>query len=484
MLRKQTMIIIKRKFKQLEDELEANTSISKPNKVKLKQLLSDEYRKAQAMYHILSGQEDPAMQELNRGSICHVLNIAMSGTLQMALQTSEKEFRAQMLRCINENHQNTQGSISNLSQALDDINVAGPEIKKSHFQARTNDTPHHATVREGVSGVIKNYEKLFFTPRDTTRDRSMLDTVVGRAVQDTCAIVQAATFLPKITIVAVVSASDTVQEAAHRVGAAIATTPIAQAYVTARDAFTARVEQNHGVAPVWTEATVDDLAAFATFRAPRLLKNSNLPRSLSLSTSTERSLFHCAEAEASVASDVLRAPSSLSISIAKRHHLRSKTCKPSSHGDGNGESNRLFSKKLTTKTTQITEEMAPGFTQVREKQVKTLETFEHGKKTKTIEKSESSTTHGCHKSHTLNLNYTRSAQKELDKLESIYQTAVTQRIEKLKAEPFPVGVEKMFYSDKNYYRVRQGNYRIIYAVENGAIHISDIGHRKEVYQRR
>jgi mRNA interferase RelE/StbE len=74
-----------------------------------------------------------------------------------------------------------------------------------------------------------------------------------------------------------------------------------------------------------------------------------------------------------------------------------------------------------------------------------------------------------------------SAVKELKKISNPDFDRITERIRKLSSEPHPKGCEKLSHQEK--YRVRQGNYRIIYLVDdpNQEIIIYKIGHRREVY---
>jgi mRNA interferase RelE/StbE len=62
---------------------------------------------------------------------------------------------------------------------------------------------------------------------------------------------------------------------------------------------------------------------------------------------------------------------------------------------------------------------------------------------------------------------------------------IKRRIEKLAAQPTPPGCKKMqgmTDGDYSVYRVRQGDYRIIYSVRPVIIVILDIGDRKDVYR--
>ena len=59
---------------------------------------------------------------------------------------------------------------------------------------------------------------------------------------------------------------------------------------------------------------------------------------------------------------------------------------------------------------------------------------------------------------------------------------ILKRIQALKIEPRPPGVEKL--SGQERYRIRQGVYRIIYEIKNHEliIVVVKIGHRREVYR--
>ena len=62
---------------------------------------------------------------------------------------------------------------------------------------------------------------------------------------------------------------------------------------------------------------------------------------------------------------------------------------------------------------------------------------------------------------------------------------IKRRIESLAANPTPPGSKKLHgIMDSEYpiYRVRQGDYRILYSVRPIIIVILDIGHRKDVYR--
>ena len=76
----------------------------------------------------------------------------------------------------------------------------------------------------------------------------------------------------------------------------------------------------------------------------------------------------------------------------------------------------------------------------------------------------------------------RSAEKELRALPRVDLTRVVDPIAALAAEPRPPGGEKLSGSEK--YRIRQGDYRIVYSVDDRALRVEvvKIGHRREVYR--
>ena len=76
----------------------------------------------------------------------------------------------------------------------------------------------------------------------------------------------------------------------------------------------------------------------------------------------------------------------------------------------------------------------------------------------------------------------RSAAKELAQLPSKDRGRVVARIQALAEDPRPVGAEKL--SGQERYRVRQGDYRILYEIEDQVLRIVvvKIGHRRDVYR--
>lgn len=75
-----------------------------------------------------------------------------------------------------------------------------------------------------------------------------------------------------------------------------------------------------------------------------------------------------------------------------------------------------------------------------------------------------------------------SAVKELKKLPKKDVQRITAKIQTLANEPRPRGCEKLSVQEK--FRVRQGNYRIVYFVDDDdlTVQIFKIGHRRDVYR--
>lgn len=76
----------------------------------------------------------------------------------------------------------------------------------------------------------------------------------------------------------------------------------------------------------------------------------------------------------------------------------------------------------------------------------------------------------------------RSAAKELEVLPLKDRRRMARRIRQLASEPRSPGCEKLSGHEK--YRLRQGDYSILYAVDDGEamITIVKIGHRRDVYR--
>ena len=75
------------------------------------------------------------------------------------------------------------------------------------------------------------------------------------------------------------------------------------------------------------------------------------------------------------------------------------------------------------------------------------------------------------------------ARRSLRQLDPSVRKAVAQVIEELAANPRPPGVAPLT-GHRPYLRVRSGDYRVIYSVDNRTriVTIAAVGHRREIYR--
>ena len=76
----------------------------------------------------------------------------------------------------------------------------------------------------------------------------------------------------------------------------------------------------------------------------------------------------------------------------------------------------------------------------------------------------------------------RSAAKELALVPAKDQGRIVQRIRGLATDPRPPGAKKLCGEEK--YRIRQGNYRILYEIHDIVlvVVVVRVGHRRDVYR--
>ena len=79
--------------------------------------------------------------------------------------------------------------------------------------------------------------------------------------------------------------------------------------------------------------------------------------------------------------------------------------------------------------------------------------------------------------------FARSARKELEALDAAVVNRVFPRIEALAREPRPPGCRKL-HGERNLWRIRVGDYRVIYAVydEVQKVDITGVRHRSKAYE--
>jgi mRNA interferase RelE/StbE len=78
--------------------------------------------------------------------------------------------------------------------------------------------------------------------------------------------------------------------------------------------------------------------------------------------------------------------------------------------------------------------------------------------------------------------FRESVWKELKKVPKGDLGKILSRIEHLGNDPRPVGCEKL--TDHQLYRIRQGNYRIVYSIQDNelTVWVVKLGHRKDIYR--
>lgn len=82
------------------------------------------------------------------------------------------------------------------------------------------------------------------------------------------------------------------------------------------------------------------------------------------------------------------------------------------------------------------------------------------------------------------ITFKQSANKELQQIPKSVIGKIVDAIQGLETEPRPVGVKKLKGSNEDLYRIRVGDYRIIYAISDTIkiVNIRKIGHRKDIYK--
>lgn len=77
----------------------------------------------------------------------------------------------------------------------------------------------------------------------------------------------------------------------------------------------------------------------------------------------------------------------------------------------------------------------------------------------------------------------KSAAKELEEIPKRDLRKIVEKIAALADDPRPPGAEKLSAQER--YRIRQGDYRIVYAIEDTilTVWVVRVGHRREVYRQ-
>ena len=81
------------------------------------------------------------------------------------------------------------------------------------------------------------------------------------------------------------------------------------------------------------------------------------------------------------------------------------------------------------------------------------------------------------------IQFTSRARRDLEGLDRTAQLRLRTHIDRLVVNPIPAGAKKL-HGNEPYYRIRVGDYRVVYQVESKqlVVIVVKIGHRKEIYR--
>jgi len=78
-----------------------------------------------------------------------------------------------------------------------------------------------------------------------------------------------------------------------------------------------------------------------------------------------------------------------------------------------------------------------------------------------------------------NIEWKEHALQNLEKLENSIAKRIIKKVEELSKNPFSQDIKRL--KGGNYFRLRVGDYRIIFFIEQDRIQIFKVGHRKNIY---
>jgi len=81
------------------------------------------------------------------------------------------------------------------------------------------------------------------------------------------------------------------------------------------------------------------------------------------------------------------------------------------------------------------------------------------------------------------IEWRKSTRKDLRRIAPVEVAKIVRAVEDLASDPFPVGHKKLSGSERAF-RIRVGDYRIVYEVFAGVLQVEVIrvGHRRDVYK--
>jgi mRNA interferase RelE/StbE len=79
--------------------------------------------------------------------------------------------------------------------------------------------------------------------------------------------------------------------------------------------------------------------------------------------------------------------------------------------------------------------------------------------------------------------FKKSVEKDLKTIPKRDLSKILEKIESLQVDPHPVGSEKLTGHER--YRIRQGNYRIVYSIQDYelTVWVVKVGHRRDIYRK-
>lgn len=81
------------------------------------------------------------------------------------------------------------------------------------------------------------------------------------------------------------------------------------------------------------------------------------------------------------------------------------------------------------------------------------------------------------------IDWAGSTRRELRDLPERERRRVWDRIQKLADDPRPAGMESLKGERRGWYRIRAGNYRVVYQIEKDVVVIVKIDKRGRIYKR-
>ena len=86
---------------------------------------------------------------------------------------------------------------------------------------------------------------------------------------------------------------------------------------------------------------------------------------------------------------------------------------------------------------------------------------------------------------TYRIEFRPAALRDLKALPRDALLRISEKISALAENPRPSGVEKLSGSEEDFYRMRVGDYRVLYAIQDKIllIIVIKVGHRRDVYRR-